>query len=274
MVRPAGLSASGPLPIDGIGDGRFVCRLCPRRCRLAPGSVGVCGALACLASGLAPTYHGAPFALQVSSAERPGPGRGASSWLVLESPGSGLERSRPLPESALPATDPEEVVFLARVWGCDGVLLETEDPLFGVTAGGDVLRSARRASLRTAVTTSGYLLPEMRERILGLADVIDLRLYSLSPPFYRLRFAARPEPVFATVEWLRRRPGIRVGVSVPLFENENDRPDQVARLARFVVESLGPATPLRFVAGDERLPPSSLHRATAAARGAGLAMAG
>lgn len=274
MAGPAAPRRVEGLLARGLGDGRLACPLCPRRCRLAPGTVGVCGALGYGRTGFAPTHHGAPFALEVSSAERPGPARGASSWLVLESPGSGLERTRPLPEGALPAEDPEEVVFLAHVWGCDGVLLETDDPYFGVTAGGEILRSTRRAGLRTAVTTSGYILPDTRERVLGLADVVDLRLYSLSPPFYRLRFSARPEPVFATVEWLRRRPGVRVGVTVPLFENENDQPEQVTRLARFVADSLGPETPLRFVPGDGHLPPTSLLRAAVVAREAGLASAG
>ncbi|HEV8267206.1 MAG TPA: hypothetical protein VGR00_03190 [Thermoanaerobaculia bacterium] len=273
------VSSTGSLEtpfIHLLPDGRAVCSVCPRRCRLERNGTGTCGALRFADGDLHRTHKGCAFDVRVTAAEGCGLTRfhPGTAWLGIESPGSGLQVQHDLvaggPDQLLSALSAEEAVFLARVWGCKGIYLDTDDPVFGVGEGFEILQKARAASLKTAVVSTGYLLPRSRELLFANADAVSLTLFSIAPGFYRRRFGARPDPVLETVQWLRRRPSIWVEVTLPLFVGENDKPVDVDHLARWVDETLGPSTPFHVVSADPFLPPGALERAAETARRAGL----
>ena len=249
MIYSMESAFSHPLP-----DGRLLCTFCPRRCLLASGDVGSCGALRYSNGLLGRARSGVTFSIRVAPVEACGftrffPG---TAFLVVESPGSGLESARQDFGQTLAKTswiDPDEAVFLARTWGCKGIILETDDPVFGVTEGYEILEKARRMGLGTAITTTGYLLPKGRELLFAHCDAVNLHLFSAYDAFYRRHFGARPQPIQETVDWLSHKRSFSIEVTVPLLAGENDRPADVDRLARWIRETLGPSTPIHFVAG-------------------------
>jgi pyruvate formate lyase activating enzyme len=258
-----------------IPDGRLLCTFCPRRCLLASGDVGNCGAL-CNSNGLlGRAQSGVTFSIRVAAVEDCGftrffPG---AAFLVVQSPGSGLESARrdfgQTPNKAS-WMDPDEVVFLARSWGCKGVVLSTDDPVFGVTEGYEILEKARKLGLGTAITTTGYLLPKGRELLFAHSGAVGLRLFGVCDSFYRRRFDARLQPIQETVDWLSHKRSFLIEVTVPLLAGENDRPADVDRLARWIRETLGPSTPVHFAPGGVQMRPDALSRAAEIARKAGL----
>ena len=236
-----------------IPDGRLLCTCCPRRCLLGTGEVGSCGALQSAGGLLGRTRNGVTFSIRVAAVEACGFARffPGTAFLVVESPGSGLEIAQrdfgQTPDNT-PWIDPDEAVFLARSWGCKGVVLKTDDPVFGVSEGYEILEKARRIGLGTAVTTTGYLLPKGRELLFAHSDAINLRLFSPCA-FYRRHFGAQQQPIQDTVEWLSHKKSFWIEVTVPILTGENDRPSDLDRLAHWIRESIGPSTPVHFVAG-------------------------
>ena len=198
-------------------------------------------------------------------------------FLTIESRGSGLRPARPEPvevwwegPDAAPRLTPDEALFLARAWGCEGVFLETDDPWFTSGIGSEILSRARAYALSPAVATSGYLCGEAREHLLGVVDAVELILYGVSPGVYRRLFAVRPEPVLETVESLAAQSRVAVEVVVPLLPGENDSSDEVGHLSRFLAERLGTSVPVKFVPEETSLPDERLASACASAHGAGL----
>lgn len=246
------MTAVGTILGELLSDGRVRCGVCPRACRLAPGDAGICGGLRNIEDRLSPTSS--LYFVEVRSAEACGlaglfPG---TAWLAVESAGSGLEKQRqaPRPEDYISRPSPSQVVFLARAWQCAGVYLAKDDPAFGISDGVAILDAARRASLRTAVHSSGYLSQAVREDLLSKADVVGLDLFSVHPRFYRRRFAARPEPVFETVEWLRKNPRIRVEVTIPIAGSDETPAADFDRLMHWIQEAMGPETPIHVKGCD------------------------
>ena len=257
---------------------RVVCGTCPRGCPLGEGEQGVCGAVENLDGVLVNARLGAAFRLRMGRRSSPFsrflPGE---HFLTIESRGSGLKPAvtTPIdiwwegPDSA-PRLTADEAVFLGRAWGCKGVFLETDDPYFAAGTGEQILRRARDYSLRTAVATSGYLCAGARRTLLELVDAVELLFYGVSPGVYHRLFAVRPEPVFETVAALAGRSCPTVEVVVPLIPGENDSTAEVGKLARFLLERLGPGIPVAFAAEDPALPDERLASACAEALGAGL----
>jgi len=253
-------------------DGFLVCGACPRECRIVPGAVGFCGALQHGHCALERTHHGAPFSLRVTRIEASGLRRfrPGSTWTAVESPGSGLEGTTGHPhriESEFPWMSAEQAVFLSRSWGCAGVYLDEDDPVFSAREGLDILTSARAAGMETALCTTGFLAPHIRERLFAQACAVSLHLLSDSPLFYRRRYAARFEPIRETVTWLRNHPTVHLEVTVPLIPEESDR---FLRLVTWLREVFGASTPLSLVVDDTVRERASLQRALDASRALGM----
>jgi pyruvate formate lyase activating enzyme len=255
-----------------LKGGALLCSFCPRRCRLTRGQSGTCGALTFDAHGLRPTRAPGSFRLRTLATPLSGLLAFPRDKVVVavETGGSGLQTT---PFEG-PAEDdvrftPEQVVFVARAWDAGGIHLSSDDPVFDVGEGHDILTRAHAARLKTAVTTSGFLLPMARDILFDGADVVNLRLWSMSQGFYGKRFGVRIEPVLATVEWLAAHPGRTVEVTVPLTAGANDSPMEIERLAHWIARSLGPSVPLHFEA--EVGPPQGeiAFRAAETARSAG-----
>jgi pyruvate formate lyase activating enzyme len=198
-------------------------------------------------------------------------------FLSIESRGSGLRPADPVPAEiwwegpdGAPRLTPDEALFLARAWGCQGVFLETDDPWFASGIGGEILSRARAYALSPSVATSGYLCGGARDHLLDLVDAVELILYGVSPGVYRRLFDVRPEPVLRTVASLAAQSRVAVEIVVPLLPGENDSADAVGELSRFLAERLGTCVPVRFVPEETSLPDERLASACAAAHLAGL----
>ena len=256
-----------------LKDGALLCSFCPRRCRLPLNQVGRCGALACDACGLRLTRPPGAFRLRTVAPEQSGLILLPKDRIVLEveSGGSGLE-SRPL--EPLGENDarftPEQVVFVARAWDAGAVHLVSDDPVFGVAEGHEIVAHARAAGLKTAVTTTGFLLPMAREIVLDGVDIVNLKIWSTSPTFYARRFGARVEPVLSTVEWLGTRRGFLFEATIPLVPDENDAPFEIERLAHWISRTLGPKVPIHFDAGVPGVSEEAIAHAVEIARSAGF----
>ncbi len=231
-------------------NGRQPCDFCPRRCRIAAGELGWCGAVRNSDGAPNNLNNGArnpSFGLRLVRSERLGLGRfcGGRQVLGVESRGSGLLQTTPGPDwivatADFPEVGPEEAVFLAQAWGCPGVVLETDDPVFQLGEGGRLLALARQARLATSLITTGFVLAERRGETFANVDAVAFRLYGTSAAVYRRLFEAPVQPVLDCLSWLAARPDILLEITVPLIAGGNDAPGDLAALFGYISERLGP----------------------------------
>jgi pyruvate formate lyase activating enzyme len=231
------------------------CQLCAHHCLVRPGRAGICGVrenregrLWTVAYGAVaaealepiekkPLYHVLPGTLAYSIAT---PGcdfhcRFCQNWELAQAPREGL----PLPARR---TEPEELVARALSMGAASIAYTYTEPTVFLEYALATAALARQAGLRNVFVTNGYETPEAIARMAPLIDAANVDLKGFSDRFYRTVCGARLEPVLAALVEMRRQ-GIWVEVTTLLTPRQDGEPDELERLAAWLVAELGPETP-------------------------------
>lgn len=260
---------------ERVGDDRVRCHVCPWRCTLSEGQVGVCqartnrgGTLTVLnygevaAAGVdpiekKPLYHFFPGSKvlslgtwgcnlrckhcqnwEVSYARwgRKGvAGAPAAGWNVDGTPVRGQ------------MVAPAEAVAMARRHGCRGIAWTYNEPAIWLEYAIDVARLARRAGLYTVFVTSGYMTEEALDLIGPHLDALRIDVKGFTDRFYfdlaRLQAGRALAPVLAAAVRAQRRWGAHVEVATSLIPTWNDAEEELRGTARWIKSALGETTP-------------------------------
>jgi pyruvate formate lyase activating enzyme len=270
-------------------DGRLLCTLCPRECRLGEGQAGFCyvrqnrgGEMVSLAYGKStgfavdpiekkPLYHFLP-GTSVLSFGTVGCNLGCrfcQNWNISKARESGREMA---------SLDAGEVVALAESSGCPSIAFTYNDPVIWAEWAIDVAREARRRGIRTVFVTAGYVEEKAREEIFACMDAANVDLKGFTEAFYARVTLSHLAPVLETLEWLAREGRVFTEVTNLVIPGLNDDPGETRRLAEWIGKHMGPDVPLHFSAfhpawkmiGTPPTPPATLTQARRIAREVGL----
>ncbi|HZS36627.1 MAG TPA: AmmeMemoRadiSam system radical SAM enzyme [Polyangia bacterium] len=270
-------------------DGRLLCTLCPRFCRLHEGQAGFCyirkaenGEMWSLGYGRTTGFAVDPVEKKPLNHFLPG-----STILSFGTAGCNLgckfcqnwdiskarlddERSRPV--------SPAEVLDLAEREGCPSVAMTYNDPVIWAEFAIDVAREARRRGKRAVLVTAGYVTAEARPELYADVDAANVDVKAFTEDFYKKITFSELAPVLETLVWLKKNTRVWIELTNLMIPGLNDDPAETRRLCEWVAAELGPDTPLHFTAfhpdfkmlDRPRTPPSTLTRARAIAREIGL----
>jgi pyruvate formate lyase activating enzyme len=264
------------------------CELCPKHCLVAPGQSGDCrvrvnidGALRAVTYGFASAAHVDPVEKKPLNHFLPG-----SSIFSIATVGCNLhckncqnwELSQRNPEdaSAFPLP-PAAVVARARRYGCPSIAYTYTDPSVYYEYTLDTCKAARAAGLRNVLVTAGYLNEAPLRELCRYVDAVTVDIKAMSDAFYREICDATLAPVLNYLAVCKSL-GVHVEISNLVIPTLNDADEDIARLCRWIRETLGAETPLHFLGFFPRyrmrhLPPTpaaTLARARRVAVGAGL----
>jgi pyruvate formate lyase activating enzyme len=273
------------------GDHAVRCVACAHRCLIRPGRQGIChvrenrdGQLVTTVFGKAvsanadpiekkPLFHFYPASIAFSIATR-----GCNfhclhcqNWAISQAARDGLSvRSFDLP--------PERVVRAAIANLSRSIAYTYTEPTVFIEYVLATSRLAREQGLANVLVTNGYQSPEALEALAPVTDAANVDLKSFDDGFYRRILGARLAPVLDTLVRMKRR-GIWLEVTTLLIPGLNDDPDELAKLAGWIVAELGPETPWhvsRFfptyrLSDLDPTPEATIRRAVKIGRAAGLA---
>jgi pyruvate formate lyase activating enzyme len=273
-----------PLP-----DGRLQCDLCPRDCRLKDGQRGFCFVRERHGDAMVLATYGRSSGFCVDPIEKkplhhfyPGTSvlsfgtagcnlgcRFCQNWDISKA----TEWDR-LGEEA----SPEVIARRAVELGCRSVAFTYNDPVIFAEYAIDVAEACRAAGLKTVAVTAGYVHPEPRRELFARMDAANVDLKAFTEGFYEKLCFAHLQPVLDTLEALVKETGVWTEITTLLIPGRNDGEAEVAQLAGFIAERLGPDVPLHFSAfhPDFKLtdvpptPLATLERARRQALEAGL----
>ncbi len=271
-------------------DGRVLCTLCPRQCRIGDGQNGFCFIRRNDAGRLVTTGWGRTTGFAVDPVEKkplnhfhPG-----STVLSFGTAGCNLgcrfcqnwdiSKARTVDEASEDEWTPGRVVDLAFEMGTPGIAFTYNDPIIWAEYAIDVAKEARARGLFTVFVTNGYVSKGAREEIFRHADAANVDLKAFTEEFYAKQTLAHLAPVLDTLEWLARETDVWVEVTNLVIPGLNDSEDETKRLSEWIVEHMGKDVPLHFSAFHPAYkmldrpptPPRTLERARAIARSAGL----
>jgi pyruvate formate lyase activating enzyme len=270
-------------------DGRVLCELCPRGCRLRDGQRGVCFVRGVRDGQMVFTSYGRSTGFCIDPIEKkplyhflPG-----SSVLSFGTAGCNLtckfcqnweaSRARDVDLACDEAT-PDAIARAARGQGCLSVAMTYNDPVVFFEYAVDTADACRAQGLRTVAVSAGYMMPAARAEFYRHFDAANIDLKGFSERFYRELCTGELGRVLDTLVYLRAETGVWLEITTLLIPGENDDAHELDAMTRWLHANLGPDVPLHFSAfhPDFRLrdrpptPLSTLRRARAIALGNGL----
>jgi pyruvate formate lyase activating enzyme len=270
-------------------DGRILCTLCPRYCRIGEDQAGFCyirknigGKLYSLGYGKSTGFAIDPIEKKPLNHFLPGTGvlsfgtagcnlgcRFCQNWSISKAK---LDNA-----GSLDAT-PEEIVDLALAQSVPSIAFTYNDPVIWGEFAIDISRLARERGIKSVMVTAGYITPEARRDVYRYIDAANVDLKAFTERFYRKLTFSHIEPVLDTLKWLKHETDIWFEITNLMIPEENDDPEETRQLCAWVLENLGDGVPLHFTAfhpdfkmtDKPRTPASTLRRAREIARSMGI----
>ncbi len=266
------------------------CRLCAHECLIGPDKLGVCRVRKNLAGKLVSLSYGALVAVHVDPIEKKPlfhflPGSLSLSvaaagcnfqcafcqnWQISQAPRTG----RIIGGQTIP---PEQLVAAALKHRCASLSYTYTEPTIFFELAYDTAKLAQAEGLRNCFVSNGYMTPRAVRTIAPYLDAINVDLKAFREETYRQVMKARLEPVLVCLKELVRC-GVWVEVTTLVVPGMNDSEAELADIARFIADQLGPQVPWhvsRFH-GDYEMtdtsatPMATLQRAVRIGREAGL----
>lgn len=264
------------------------CHLCPRQCMIPEGKRGFCGVRENHGGELYSLVYGKPCSLHIDPVEKkplfhflPG-----SQTFSLATVGCNLkckfcqnwQISQASPEDvAAESLSPEEVVRKAAESGVPIIAFTYTEPTVYYEYMLDIARLAKKAGLKNVMHSAGFIQEEPLRKLCPYLDAANIDLKGFSQKFYSEMTLGKLEDVLKALEILKEE-GVWVEITNLLIPGVNDSDMEIHKLSRWIVEHLGPETPLHFsrfwplhkLLYLSPTPVSTLEKAKAIAREEGL----
>ena len=216
-----------------LADGRILCEVCPRACKIGLGQRGLCyvrqnvdGHMVLTTDGLSSGFCVDPIEKKPLFHFLPG-----SSVLSFGTAGCNLacafcqnheiSKSREIETSAERAGT-EAIARAASGLGCASVAFTYNDPVIFYEYAIAAAAACHARGVKTVAVTAGYMRPGPRAEFYAAVDAANVDLKSFSDDFYHRLAAARLEPVLDTLKYIRRETNVWLEITTLLIPGEND----------------------------------------------------
>jgi len=241
-------------PLDAA---KVRCTACARYCTIPEGSHGFCfvrknegGRLVLLSYGRAAAVQVDPVEKKPLSHFHPGArvysiGTVGCNWRCQYCQNAEISQEHLVSGRSL---SPRAAVAGAERYGCEGVTFTYNEPTVFLEYAMDIAREAHRAGLFANFVTNGYMTPEAVEVLGPNLDAVSVDFKgSGEPGFLRKYITAKgPDPILSTMRDLQKA-GVHVEVTDLIVPEVGDSPEATRKLARYVVDELGPQTPFHLL---------------------------
>ena len=263
-----------------LDDGRIQCDVCPRYCRLREGQRGLCFVRGRLDDTIVLTSYGRSSGFCIDPIEKKPLNHFLPGTPVLSFGTAGcnlacrfcqnwdMSKSREM-DTLMDAAGPELLAQSAQELGCRSIAFTYNDPTIFLEYAIDTAKACRERGIRSVAVTAGYICDEPRADLYRHMDAANVDLKAFSEEFYRKICGGSLEAVKETLVYLRHETDVWSEITTLLIPGENDSSDEIDRMTRWIVESLGEDVPIHFTAfhPDWKMmdhpptPPTTLQRA-------------
>src|SRR5262245_36630421 len=272
-----------------LDDGRIQCDVCPRYCKLHEGQRGLCFVRARQYDQIVLTTYGRSSGFCIDPIEKkplvhflPGTpvlsfGTAGCNLTCKFCQNWDISKARDL-DRIQDRASPAAIAQAAVASGSRSVAFTYNDPVIFLEYAVDVAQACRERGIKTVAVSAGYISPEPRVELFRHMDAANIDLKGFTEGFYKNLCSAKLEPVLETLEYLRHDTDVWFEITTLLIPGENDSPQEIEALSRWVLKHLGPDVPLHFTAfhpdwkmlGKPPTPPATLKMARSIAREIGL----
>ncbi len=242
-----------------LDDGKILCELCPRACKLGEGQRAFCFVRQNVGGQMVLTTYGRSSGFCIDPIEKkplnhfyPG-----TSVLSFGTAGCNLgckfcqnwsiSKAREWDRLADQA-GPDAIAEAAVRAGCTSVAFTYNDPVIFAEYAIDVAHACRERGIKAVAVTAGYITPQARPEFFAAMDAANVDLKAFSEAFYHKVTFSHLQPVLDTLAYLRDETNVWFEVTTLLIPGKNDSEDEVERECEWFLRTLGPEVPLHFSA--------------------------
>jgi pyruvate formate lyase activating enzyme len=248
--------APDPEPPAKHRKGLLQCRLCAQGCALGEGERGRCRARLNVRGELRSLVYGRPLSVHIDPIEKkpfyhflPG-----SSAFSLSTSGCPLrckfcqnwQISQASPEDyEVSWTPPEDVAGAAGKRKSDVIAFTYNEPTVFAEYLIDIARAARKAGIRTAMVSCGFMTEEPLKEMCEVLSAVKVDLKGFSEGFYKDVSGAALKPVLRSIAQVRKS-GVHLELVNLVVPTLNDSEEMMGKLADWIAGELGPDVPVHF----------------------------
>ncbi|MBN1542499.1 AmmeMemoRadiSam system radical SAM enzyme [candidate division KSB1 bacterium] len=239
-----------------IAEGVVRCLLCPRQCAIEKGERGFCRTRENRHGRLVSLVYGYPCTMHIDPIEKKPlfhflPGGSAFSMATVGCNVRCLfcqnwEISQARPEDVksydLP---PEKAAELAHSKQSDCIAYTYSEPVVSAEYLYDTATAAAELSVRNVMITNGYINAEPMRDLCRVLDAVKIDLKAFSNRFYYELVDGELQPVLDTLVILKAE-GIWTEIVYLVIPGQNDSPDELKKMCKWVHAELGANTPVHF----------------------------
>lgn len=265
------------------------CTLCPRECRIKEGRRGACFVRVNHGGRLILDTYGYCMGLQVDPIEKKPLNHFLPGTPILSFGTAGcnltcdfcqnwnMSRCREM-SAMMERALPTDIAELAVRHQCPSVAFTYNDPVIYLEYAEDTAAACHAKGVRCVAVTAGYIQSPAREDFFRFIDAANVDLKAFTEDFYRAHCGAKLETVKETLVHIRRETEVWLELTTLLIPGENDSPEEIDAMTKWVVSELGPDVPMHFTAfhpayrlvDRDSTPPVTLRRAREIAQANGV----
>ena len=234
------------------------CGLCPNRCILSEGQIGLCKARKNINGELYSLNYGNVAAQHIDPIEKKPffhflPGAKAYS---ISTTGCNMrcsfcqnwDISQVFPwEVKTTKMTPEQVIDDALQSGSEVIAFTYNEPIVYYEYVYDVAKLAKEKGLKTVIVSNGYINPEPLKELLPYIDAYKVDLKAFKEEFYSKFTGGHLAPVLETIKTIKNS-GVWLEIVNLLIPGENDSDEEIREMAKWIKENVGDDVPLHFSA--------------------------
>ena len=232
------------------------CNLCPNRCILSPGQIGICKARKNIDGKLYSIVYGKVAAVHLDPIEKkplyhflPG-----TKTYSIATTGCNLRckfcqnwqiaQVFPWEVKTIDMT-PEQIVEEALRSGAKSIAFTYTEPVVFYEFMLNTAKLAKEKGLKTVMITSGYINPEPLKNLLKYLDAVKIDFKGFSDKFYQKMTMGHVQPVLDAMKIVKQS-GKWLEIVNLVIPGENDSEEDIRNLALWVKENLGEDVPVHF----------------------------
>ena len=240
-------------------DGRILCQLCPRACRLKEGDRGFCFVRKNVDGLMILDTYGRSTGFCIDPIEKKPLNHFLPGSPVLSFGTAGcnlgckfcqnwdISKSREVSRLSDRAA-PEEIARAAKESGCRSVAFTYNDPVIWAEYAIDTATACHNHDLKTVAVTAGYITPQARGEFFGAMDAANIDLKAFSEDFYYKVTGAHLQPVLDTIRYVANETDCWVELTNLIIPDANDDEAELRRMCDWILDAVGDQVPIHFTA--------------------------
>ncbi len=242
-----------------LEDGRVMCDLCPRACKLHEGQRGLCFVRENRNAEIVLNTYGRSSGYCVDPIEKkplnhflPGTpalsfGTAGCNLACKFCQNWDISKSREI-DTLSDSAAPDTIARVARDLGCRSVAYTYNDPVIFMEYAIDTAIACREQGIKSVAVTAGYICDEPRREFFQYMDAANVDLKAFTERFYWKITGGHLQAVLDTLVYLKQETDVWFELTTLLIPGENDSDKELDEMTRWVVEQLGPDVPMHFTA--------------------------